>query len=50
MNNLFFGGVKFEDKYEMLKGETKRMRVLTLDSMKKKQLDYYLAQALHYNQ
>lgn len=45
----FLKGAFFKDKYKLLSGDTKRMRVLTLDSLKQKELDYYLEQALQNN-
>ncbi len=45
----FLKGAIFKDKYKLLSGNTKRMRVLTLDSLKQKELDYYLDQALQNN-
>lgn len=38
-----------EDRYGMLHGDGKRMRVLPLDSMPDIELDYYLNAALQLN-
>jgi hypothetical protein len=45
----FLKGALFEDKYGLLHGETKRMRVLSLKKLKPAELEYYLSQAIAKN-
>jgi len=45
----FLKGALMEDSFGLLRGETKRMRVLSLEKLNKKTLKYYLEQALNLN-
>jgi len=45
----FLKGFQFSDKYGLLHGETKRMRVLSLEKLRKTELNYYLSEALSKN-
>ena len=42
----FLKGFKMEDKHGLLHGETKRMRVLSLEKLLSKELKYYLNEAI----
>ncbi len=45
----FLKGFQFADKYGLLNGETKRMRVLSLEEFLPKELEYYLNEAVTKN-
>ena len=45
----FLKGFQLEDKYGLLHGESKRMRILSMEKMKKKELKYYLDEAISKN-
>jgi hypothetical protein len=45
----FLKGVKMDDKYGLLHGETKRMRVLSLKKVLSVELEYYLKEAIAKN-
>ena len=45
----FLKGAYFSDKYGLLHGETKRMRVLSLKKNMKNELKYYLSEAVKQN-
>lgn len=45
----FLKGFKFEDKYGLLHGETKRMRILSLENLLSPELDYYISEAIAKN-
>ncbi|MBT3531232.1 MAG: DUF1801 domain-containing protein [Gammaproteobacteria bacterium] len=45
----FLKGAFIEDKYGMLHGETKRMRVLSLEKMQEQELRSYIAAAIELN-
>lgn len=45
----FLKGFSLEDKYNLLHGETKRMRVLSLQKLLPKELQYYLNEAIEKN-
>jgi hypothetical protein len=45
----FLKGFKMEDKYGLLRGETKRMRVLSLEKLLLEELEYYLNEAIAKN-
>ena len=45
----FLKGFKMEDKYGLLHGETKRMRVLSLEALLSEELEYYLKEAIDKN-
>ncbi len=45
----FLKGFKMEDKYGLLHGETKRMRVFSLQKSLPKELGYYLNEAIAKN-
>ena len=45
----FLKGAKMKDKFELLKGNGKAIRVLSLNEFNVKILEYYLVQALQIN-
>jgi len=45
----FLKGFKMEDRYGLLHGDTKRMRVLSLEKFLPKELEYYLNEAIAKN-
>ena len=45
----FLKGFQLEDKFGLLHGEAKRMRILSLEKMRKKELQYYLSEAISKN-
>lgn len=45
----FLKGFKMDDKYGLLHGETKRMRVLSLEALLSEELEYYLKEAIDKN-
>ena len=45
----FLKGIQLGDKYELLHGNSKRMRILSMEIMKKKELQYYLDEAIRKN-
>jgi hypothetical protein len=45
----FLKGFKMDDKYGLLHGETKRMRVLSLEKVLSVELEYYLKEAIAKN-
>jgi hypothetical protein len=45
----FLKGFKMEDRYGLLHGETKRMRVLSLEALLPEELEYYLKEAIAKN-
>lgn len=45
----FLKGVLLEDKYGLLHGETKRMRVLSMETLQRKELTYYINEAISKN-
>ena len=45
----FLKGFKMDDKYGLLHGETKRMRVLSLEALLSEELEYYLKEAIAKN-
>jgi len=42
----FLKGTQLGDKYGLLHGDTKRMRILSMEKLKKKELKYYLEEAI----
>ena len=45
----FLKGFQMEDKYSLLHGDAKRMRILSLNKMMSKELKYYLDEAVAKN-
>jgi len=45
----FLKGFQLENKYDLLHGDAKRMRILSLKKMQKKELEYYLNEAISKN-
>ena len=45
----FLKGFQMEDKYGLLHGEAKRMRILSLEKMMSKELKFYLNEAISKN-
>lgn len=45
----FLKGVLLEDKYGLLRGKTKRMRVLSMETLQRKELMYYINEAISKN-
>ena len=45
----FLKGFMLNDKYGLLHGDSKRMRILSLEKMKEKELKYYLDEAVDKN-
>lgn len=45
----FLKGAFIDDKYGLLHGETKRMRVLSLEKMLKKEVEFYFNEAIKLN-
>ena len=45
----FLKGFQLGDKYGLLRGDSKRMRILSMDKLKKKELQYYLDEAISKN-
>ena len=45
----FLKGAFMQDKYGLLHGETKRMRVLSLETMLKEEMEYYVNEAIRLN-
>ena len=45
----FLKGALIKDKYNLLHGDTKRMRVLSLPSLLQQELEYYLGEAIQLN-
>lgn len=45
----FLKGAFIEDKYNLLHGKTKRMRVLSLNKLMKIELSYYVKEAIKRN-
>ena len=45
----FLKGIRLCDKYGLLHGDSKRMRILSMEIMKKKELQYYLDEAISKN-
>ncbi len=45
----FLKGAIIDDRYALLHGDTKRMRVLSLENMKEKELKYYINEAIKLN-
>ena len=45
----FLKGIHMGDKYGLLHGDSKRMRILSMEKMKLKELKYYLGEAISKN-